>query len=314
MSTNSNVMKAPVQRSYEEVLLSTPTAHLNYSKLATPYSIKQRSGKTVRMRRYNRLETAPVPVDPLFMTPAPQAQTAVDIDATLNWYSDNVVITREVTTTHQDPVLTATVVRQGQSLRETEDELMRSLLESTASSVNATGGSNGDSPTEITIADVNGITVALQGADGEFISDLRQGEDRFGTGPIFDSYVALAHNALIPRINAITGFLNKAQYPNQKSTVVSEWGNAGNLRFFLSSRGSVTKNASLLGADVYNTFIPAEESYATVTLDGDSTSFYYYPPGSGDDVGHLRSKSAWTFSHAKAITNNAWVLNLRSTL
>ena len=44
---------------------------------------------------------------------------------------------------NQDPVLNQTVSLLAQSMRETEDELIRNMLASTASVINCTGGVNG---------------------------------------------------------------------------------------------------------------------------------------------------------------------------
>jgi len=60
---------------------------------------------------------------------------------------------------------------------------------------------------------------------------------------------------------------------NQQSTLDAEWGTVANCRFLLSSIGSVTPNASLLGADVYNIFVCGRESFAAIEQDGYSAQF-----------------------------------------
>jgi N4-gp56 family major capsid protein len=85
MSTTTNILPPPVQQQFSEKMLSTPMAKLVYNLFSIPRTIEGNAGKTVRMRRYNRLQTAPVPVDPNFVNPPAQLLTAVDIDATTNW-------------------------------------------------------------------------------------------------------------------------------------------------------------------------------------------------------------------------------------
>jgi hypothetical protein len=63
----------------------------------------ENSGNILRMRRYTRLDTAPVPVNPAMMNPPSQLLTAVDIDATIDWYATFVIITKEVTLINEDP-------------------------------------------------------------------------------------------------------------------------------------------------------------------------------------------------------------------
>lgn len=117
------------------------------------------------------------------------------------------------------------------------------------------------------------------------------GENKFGTGPVRDSYLAMCDTSMIGQLENVQGFIAKAQYPNDRSTLPSEWGSIGNLRFYLSSRGSVTANASLLGADIYNIFVSAQEAYCGIDLDGSSAKFIYHPPGWGKNVAPCKKSS-----------------------
>jgi len=218
------------------------------------------------------------------------------------------------TAVNQDPVLNQAAARMGQSLRETEDQLMRNLLESTASVINCTGGVNGDNPTEITTADCENVSAVLVTSNADYISELIEGENKFGTGPIRDCFVALTSSSLIPNLRLMAGFLHKAQYPKPDSGLTSEYGSVSNIRFLTTSAGSITANASLRGANVFNTFVVGQESYSSIYLDGETAKFIYHPPGWGDDPAELRSTCAWRFAHARVITNDSWLINLRSTL
>lgn len=66
------------------------------------------------------------------------------------------------------------------SLRQTEDELTRNMLASTASVINCEGGSNGDNPTNITQSDVADVVSTLMGNDAYMLTDNIEGEDKFG--------------------------------------------------------------------------------------------------------------------------------------
>ena len=55
------------------------------------------------------------------------------------------------------------------------------------------------------------------------------------------------HN-LTGNLDTVTGFIQKNQYPAPMNALRSEWGAIGNLRFLISSIGSITPNASSLGA------------------------------------------------------------------
>jgi N4-gp56 family major capsid protein len=223
------------------------------------------------------------------------------------------VLTRQVTITNEDPVLNSAAARLGQALRETQDLLVRDQLESSASLINCVGGANGDLPTEMAISDVDDVVTILQNNDGEYITNMIEGENRFGTSPIGDSYIGLATARMIPVFNNIQGFVRKFQYPNINQTLPTEWGGINNVRFFISSQGSVSQNASLLGNDIANVFVCAKESYKVVWQAGGKARFIYLPPGYNNDPCMLRHTAGCSFYQGQCITNDLWLMNLRST-
>jgi hypothetical protein len=81
---------------------------------------------------------------------------------------------------NQDPVLNQTVSLLAQSMRETEDELIRNMLASTASVINCVNGVNGDNPTELARSDIDATILALLGNDAMMISDNIEGTLKFG--------------------------------------------------------------------------------------------------------------------------------------
>ncbi len=210
-------------------------------------------------------------------------------------------------------VLNECAARLGVSLRQTEDQLTRDMLASTSAFINCTGGVNGDNPTEITRSDVDTIIRTLADNNAYTIMDNIEGEDRFGTSPIRDSYFALASTKLIGNLENVTGFIAKAQYPSPMNALRSEWGAISNLRFLLSSIGSVSQNASMLGANVYNMFCVGMEAYACIEQDGYSASFIYRPPIYDGPLA-LNISVGYKFAEVPRITNDLWVINLRTTL
>lgn len=126
-------------------------------------------------------------------------------------------------------VLNECAARLGVSLRQTEDQLTRDMLASTASFINCTGGVNGDSPTELTRYDVDQVVEALLGNNAYTIMDNIEGEDKFGTAPVRDAYFALCNTALIGNFDSVNGFINKAQYPSPMNALRSEWGSIGEI-------------------------------------------------------------------------------------
>ena len=178
--TTTSVLPAPVQQSFSFKLLSVPVPYMIHKIPADLKAMPRNGGTTLRMRRYNPLATATVPLGNSGITPPPQQLTSINIDAQMDFYGTYILLNEQVTLQNQDPVLNEASQRLGVSLRQTEDELMRNMLQSTASFINCTGGVDGDNPTEITRSDVDTVVKTLRGNNAySFLTGI-QGEDRFG--------------------------------------------------------------------------------------------------------------------------------------
>lgn len=128
-----------------------------------------------------------------------------------------------------------------------------------------------------------------------------------------DAYFALCHTDLTKSLDSVNGFIQKNQYPSPMDALRSEWGAVGNLRFLVSSIGSISDNASNLGADVYNIFCVGMEAYACVEQDGASASFIYRDPMYDGPLA-LNASVGYKFAEVPRILNDLWVLKLRCTL
>jgi N4-gp56 family major capsid protein len=180
-------------------------------------------GQVLRMRRYNPLATAPVPLGNSGVSGPPQNLTAINIDAKMAFYGTYILLNEQVTLQNQDPVLNEAAQRLGVSLRQTEDQLMRDMLASTSSFVNCVNGSNGDNPTEITRADVDQVVKKLRGNNAySFLSGI-EGENRFGTAPVRDAYFGLGHTDLIGQLDNVQGFIQKWNYKLCSSKTVDNY-------------------------------------------------------------------------------------------
>lgn len=311
--TTTSLLPAPVQQSFAYKLLSVPTPTMIHKVPATLKKMPRNGGTTLRMRRYNPLPTALVPLGNSGITPPPQTLTAVDIDAKMDFYGMHIMLNEQVTLQNQDPVLNEATRRLGVSLRQTEDELTRNMLAATASFVNCTAGVNGDNPTEMSRYDVDVVVRTLLNNNAYTIMDNIEAENKYGTAPVRDAFFALGNSKLIGDLDLCAGFIQKNQYPSPMNALRSEWGSIGNLRFLLSSIGSVTANASNLGEDVYNIFCVGMEAYACIEQDGYSAQFIYRPP-IYDSALALNATAGYKFAEVPCITNDLWVINLRTTL
>lgn len=313
MTVNISTLPPQIQQRYNAKLLSTPEHNLVHMLFATPVELPDNQGFIDRQSRYDRLNFFPVPLDDAQINPPPQQLNRVDVDCRVRVYATYIVLTRQVTITNEDPVLNSASARLGQALRETQDVLVRDNLESSASIINCVGGTNGDLPTEMAISDADDVVTTLQNNSGEYITNIVEAENRYGTSPIGDSYGCMLSTRMIPVLNNIQGFVRKFQYPNIDQTLSTEWGGVNNIRFFISEQGSITPMGSLLGNDVANCFVAAKEGYKVVWQAGGKARFIYLPPGYNNDPCMLRHTAGCSFYQGQCITNDLWIQNLRST-
>ncbi len=178
--TTTSSLPSPVQQSFSYKLLSVPVPNMIHKIPAMKKQMPRNGGNTLRMRRYNPLNTALVPLGNTGVTPPAQLLTAVDIDAKISFYGTYIQLNEQVTLQNQDPVLNECAARLGVSLRQTEDTLTRDMLAATAGFINCTGGTNGDNPTEITRSDVDTVVRSLLNNNAYTIMDNIEGEDKFG--------------------------------------------------------------------------------------------------------------------------------------
>jgi N4-gp56 family major capsid protein len=311
--TTTNALPAPVQQWFDNVLLSRPMPKLIHKQMAMKKELPPNSGRIARYRRYTNLLTATVPLPDSGLTPPGQVLNAVDIDARLDWYGTYVTITDQVMFINQDPVLNQTVSLLAQSMRETEDELIRNMLASTASVINCTGGVNGDNPTELARSDIDATVLALLQNNAMMISDNIEGTLKFGTAPVREAFWGMMNTGVLDDLEAVTGFISQAQYPSNMNVLNAEWGSVSNIRFLYSSVGSTSTNASLNGNTVYNIFVTGQEAYAIVELTQATASFIYTPPGGPTDPLRRLQLGAWKMAQVPRLMNDAWLFNLRAT-
>lgn len=157
------------------------------------------------------------------------------------------------------------------------------------------------------------VVRALLNNNAYTIADYIEGENKFGTAPVRNAYFALCSTQLTGNLENVAGFTAINQYPSPMNALDSEWGAIGNLRFLVSSIGSVALNASANGNDIYNIFCVGMEAYACIEQDGYSASFIYRPPIYDGPLA-LNASVGYKFAEVPRITNDLWVLNLRTTL
>jgi len=101
--TTTTLLPSPVQQSFSYKLLSVPVPSLIHKLAAMKKSMPRNGGTTLRMRRYNALSTAMVPLGNTGVTPPADTLSAVDIDARMSFYGKYILLNEQVTLQSQDP-------------------------------------------------------------------------------------------------------------------------------------------------------------------------------------------------------------------
>lgn len=103
MPINSpNNLPPEVLQTADDVLLAVRTPRLIHKLGAVTKRLPAKGGTTLRMSRYDRLPTAPVPLDPTGIPIPSTALNRVDIDATVSIYGLYSAINQRVFLQNQD--------------------------------------------------------------------------------------------------------------------------------------------------------------------------------------------------------------------
>jgi N4-gp56 family major capsid protein len=200
----------------------------------------------------------------------------------------------------------------GQWVREKEDLLMRDLFSSSVSYINATGGLNGDQPSNISLNDVNNIETILLGNDARTMLVSIDAMNKFATGPTRDAFIALANTNLTNDLQKVQGVLLKNAYPAQEGLRPEEYCSISRFRFFVSSKAAKIPGASLKGNTVYTIPMYGLEAAAKIEQNNYTAVIGYRPPWVVSSVSQ-NSQLYAKFAIARAITNQNWISGLNAT-
>ena len=199
-------------------------------------------------------------------------------------------------------------------MRQAEDLILRDYIVSAASDIMASGGANGDNPTNLGMSDFSLIATTLDTNNSyKFMSGI-EGENKFGTGPVRSAYFMLSSTELQSDFDNLvgSGFLNQWNYPNNSSALPSEYGSAFNIRVLTSSEAPVARAASANGQDVYYNTVLGKQAITHINQDGYSMNLIYRDPYYSGMLAQ-NATLAVKFAQAQAITQDTAIRNLLST-
>jgi N4-gp56 family major capsid protein len=300
----------PVQAS--EDLLSTPQFNLIHSFGADLHYAEAYLGKTTRLSRFERLSTDGGQLDGSGVDPAPEVPVRTDIDATMEIYAKTIVVNEQVSLYENSKTQAKFISLLGQWLREKEDLLMRDLYSSSVTYIGATGGLNGDSPSNISRNDVNNIERILLGNDARTMIESIESENKFAVAGVRDAFIALASTDITSDLQNVQGVQMKNTYPTQEGLRPEEYCTISRFRFFVSSRGAKIPNISLLGNTVYTIPMYGVEAAAKIEQNQYTARVGYRPDWVVSSVAQ-NSQLYAKFAIAREITNQNWISGLKVT-
>jgi len=294
---------------YDRVLLKRGLPFLVHNRFAQTRSLTQKT--TIKFRRYSALSVAKTPLAE-GVTPPGQQLSKTDLTAKVSQYGDFVHITDVVDLTVEDKVLTEANELLGEQFGETIDELTRDILEACASTSDATHGSNGQTPTELTKVDIQAVVKHLLGNKAKMITRLISASTGVGTVPVRPAYWGILHTDLIDDLEAVSGFIGVEKYPNQKDVQDYEWGSTGNVRWVISQKASKRTTPS---PDEYDCFIIGQDAYGAIDLKGGTLKSIVKAFGSGgtSDPLNQRATAGWKTWYVCRILNDNFMENLEVT-
>lgn len=297
MTTTAEVEPA-LQVFYDRVLLKVPTPKYIYgNKHVQTTNLARNSGNAVKWRRYNRLSAATTVVSE-GITPSGQRLSKVDINATVSQYLDYVTLTDVVDLTNQDPVITETVRLQNDQMMNTDDQLARDYINSSASTTTA---SNGSGPvTLLNETDIMGVHSTLRADNIDYVTQMITAGQGQGTAPVRASYLAKADTVLEDDLEDVTGFKHVTNYSFQRNVDAAEYGSTGPMRWLTSTQGYTS------GANYYCPVIgkvAGQWPVGKVNLSAGNAKSIIKAFGSAgtSDPGNQRATVAWKMMQAYRI-------------
>lgn len=301
--------------SVSDEIISLPVPFMIHGTPARKRYLKSRGGDTLAQIGYEALEPAITPLDNIGVDLKPQQPKKYNVFTKVQQYGTYVRLEELVTLQNQEDVLAILAERFAICLRESEDILARSVLESSASEIYCSAGVNNDRPTDLSRADVNDVVKLLALNSAHKFTDPIFGSPQYGTGPIRGSILALGSSELIGQLEDIDGFKYTSEYPVKSDADIlqAEYGAISNMRFLLSPLGTVYENSSTLGMNVYGIHCTSPDAFSIVEQTGYTQELIYRPPAYVDPLGRS-CEMGIRFSFGGGITNDLWVYKLLCTL
>ncbi len=303
--TTTDIIDPAVNLVYQKTLLRAARPEYIHAEFAQKYSIKNKMGNTMKFRRYNLYAAALVPITE-GITPNGHRQSKVDLQAQCSQFGDFATLTDVVSLITEDANIVIEVDLQNDQMRNTEDQLVRDVLAASASSTTCSNGSGTE--TLLNKSDINAVRQTLRGANAKYLTSLIKAAQGQGTSPIRPSFFGIAHTDLEDDLEAVAGFKETANYPNQAPVHVAEKGQTGNVRWLTTTQGYVSSGT-------YSLPIIGQKAYGMIKIDGGNAQAIVKGLGSAGTADPLNQRATvgWKMWQVARILNDAFIHVLKCT-
>ena len=313
ITTTSNLGPVILQ-SLAPAVLYTPTSAFNNILICDKQEMPSGGGSTILFTRPRNMEPPVVQLGNSGLDPAPQVPQRDVISAEMAWFGTGAVINYQVLLQDQDAVLAWVSKRLGVAGKQAEDIILRDYIISASSKINASGGQNGDNPTNLAPSDFSAVAATLDTNNAMKFLDGIDPTIKIGTGAVRPSYVMLSSTELQPDFDAMvgSGFKNQWDYSANLTALQNEYGNIFNIRVLTSAEAPVQRTASLGALDVYLNIVAGKQAVTHISQSGDSMKLLYRGP---EYSGMLQQNAtlAIRFPQAQALTQDTAIRVLKCT-
>jgi len=303
--TTTDVIDPAVNLVYQRTLLQAARPEYVHAQFAQKYSIKSKSGNTMKFRRYNLYSAATTPLTE-GITPNGHRQSKVDLQAQCSQFGDFATLTDVVSLLTEDKNIVIEVDLQNDQMRHTEDQLVRDVLALSASSTTCSNGSG--TATLLNKTDINSVRQTLRSGKAKYMTSLVRAATGQGTSPIKPAYWGIADTDLEDDLEAVAGFKSTSNYPNQGPVHVAEWGSTDNVRWLTTTEGYVLSGT-------YSCPIIGQTAYGMIDISGGNAQAIVKGLGSSGAADPLNQRATvgWKMWQVARILNDAFIHVLKCT-
>ena len=307
-TTTTTQVDPEVDIYFDNILLDRDQPYYVHGYFAQERRIPQKNSKSAIFRRFDNLADALTPLTE-GVSPATEQVSKFDITTTVSQYGKVVELSDDVVITVQDETSNEVADMLAQNMWSTYDILIRNMLQATATQIDCINGINGNSPTELTVVDVERAIDYLDGNNGKKMAPVVEGTNAFGTAPVWAAYWMIVSTDLRSDVKSLDNFLPTASYPRQQSVLEAEYGSLDELRVVKTTQAYKTNTSPI----IFSNFMFAANGYGKVSIDDQSMQMIIKPLGAGQDPLDQRQTMGWKGRMGAVILDDAWVLNLRAT-